>query len=1189
MTVNYHSHHNDNNINISWLSDKELWIVKKIISTLEIKELDKELQTAYAIWTMRHGQTIKSDNEISSLPSSHILNQDPPKSTSVNLHACEYNEATSHIYQTILQITQLGYKKIKLYCPQDSNRNTQTVQLLQQYGEQLELEIIIDGWFNNIQKFAGRQKIDRDLIKSLLNQQYIDQEMYDSIMQEINSEKHILWGDKYLKDFLTKEQLDKLNTKNSGLYQTVITQKEEAYTSVIERAGDGFDQLADYIEDQWETDVYHLVVWYRTTIQASDKKFTEISPDSIDLNYSCDFAEMHIATLNHDWNVLKQHKELRLPNPATYESDITQLSQLEPKISLNNTIIHNQNLINQYLNGLQDCLAEHLKSKRTNLLLMYCKLGGVVRNLVLNNCIASIRSNNILKQWFDTFLHEYIDSLNYSNENEVKEIFEILYANQDINNQRLQMFSKMSHSSRIKLDVPLHDTKIHNLIWLYAQKESYLTGSNKHLLQIQPIDGGEMMNLEDIYVEQQFDNSQWTKSTTQIADQLISQPWSYLIHGAWWEGKSTTLKAIAKHLLTTHNPPPLVTWITLDTDLDELANSDLPQVWFIDSLDELGDKWSKLQDDIEQIISSNKHISCIAGTRNIWYDENQDHIFTTQTITEVQKNKYISSYLNDVFGSDDGKPRALMETTIEKLWLQHTSPLIISMITQIMDDDNLSIELENIQTKSDLYTILIKLLKKKKKLQMTKEEKYIYLSNQHKGEEFDSKRAYLTWKLQLNDSWHLINPDDSFRSDNDPDYVNSELNDSLFYSGLIYKDKEWKIRTLHQSIFDYCANQYLTQHPNFTQDIKNILWIDLGDIQESIWDDFEYQWWDIKSEQNKHYQEQLKKVTSSVIGSLLDGMYFNSPKEWDDLMNKVIWFLYSETNNRRGEPITHLFINSIKDSKNTNIKKGNIITKLEIVLNPELTPEDIKNYFGVMPIEYWQNMWIIDWKELKIKWKWIAACATMMWFQHENRKFYGESIEGKKSFISQLYHIDYQPRKELSSDDAKKLIKNIDNEQWLKMSSNKKESYVFKPLWVKLREIINKSWYLEQSLWENNDHKYRDQLKSKIIKNNNEFVKFITFCWKKIHKNIIEKYWISEPWSREEIIKNILEKWDKYRLGLNKEARKDNFNFWWKKAHAIYKKLWLEAEKSWTIHDSKPERQSFLKEVHRLAKELNLE
>lgn len=1182
---------------------------------------------------MRHGKTFKQDNESDEqLPSSHLLNIDPPKSTQVNLHASEYNSDISNIYQTIGQIKLLWYKTIRLYCPEDSNRNTQTTQLIQQYGKELWLTIIIDWWFEWVQNFGARKKIDRNLVTQLLSQWYVCQKTYNNINDNINGEKHILGKDKILSEYLSSDQLNIIRNQDSELHAQVIKQVEEAYTSSISRSGQTLDQLTKYITEIWKIDEYHMVVWYRTTIQALDKKFTQLSPEEIDVNYTCWFGEMHIATLNKNGNTLAEHKELRLPNPTTYESDITQLSQLDSKISLNNTVIANQNIINTYLQWLNSCITEHLKQGHTNLLLMYCKLGWLIRDLVVDHCYESIRSDKTLLPVFQKFFNEYCTTIDYKNHDEVSRIFDIIYQNKDIDNSWMNFLDLMWHDNRIKLNLPITDTTIQSLIWLYAQKESYLTGSNKHLLQVKSIDGWEMIDLNEIYVEQTFISNEQNYTTTQIAEQIWSQAWTYILHAQWWEGKSTSIKAIVSHILKTQNPPPLVTFISPSTDLDELENSDLPQLLVLDSLDELGAEWDKIFEKLQNISSTNKNITILLGTRVLPYSNQSLTIFSPTQITEQQKNAYVEQYLNNHFGTCEWEHKDLMEQTISKLWLQATNPLMIAMIASIMEDDNLSLELEKIQTKSDLYKIIIKILKQKAKFHMTKEEKKSNFNNPYKGDKFDHKRITLLWEAYTTNGHLFWHRDDFLVSDlsdrEDRQYVtstdlfnsekkisnfidqfntntNSELINSLFQTWLLTHQQDGSTSFFHKSLLDYAWFETIIHSINKEELIANLLYTDidlLEDDQEDIEDEFNNQFTSqllddkITNEQyydqkfmDQQYQEYINNLVTpknSSAQKTIDIIYFNGQKDGDYLMNIIIKQLYEGWSHNRlwshvhGLLITWL-ISAIQN--NNHIMDKSIIQKLELFLNPELTSEDIKNYFDTMPIEYRSNMWVIDRWNIKIKWKWIAICASIMWFEtNSNRRFYGGKIEGKKSFIAQLYHIEHQPKQELTQEQAQQLIRNINNEEWLNMSKKEKDAYIFEPHNIKLREIIGQSWYLEDTLWKDDNYKTREALKYKILADNNEFAKFITFCWKKTNKKFFLKKWIDiNIYKKELIIKQIVEKWKEYRINLSKDDRKKEFNFQWDGTHAIFNIFWLDTKWADNIHNSQPKRKKFLEHIRK--------
>lgn len=89
------------------------------------------------------------------------------------------------------------------------------------------------------------------------------------MIEEYQGKKHVLGANRVIT--LSLETKQKLQQDDPNLYEKIEGKYEESYSAIIDRAGQGVDALRKYVAEQDDKDALHLVVAYRTTLQASDQ------------------------------------------------------------------------------------------------------------------------------------------------------------------------------------------------------------------------------------------------------------------------------------------------------------------------------------------------------------------------------------------------------------------------------------------------------------------------------------------------------------------------------------------------------------------------------------------------------------------------------------------------------------------------------------------------------------------------------------------------------------------------------------------------------------------------------------------------------------------------------------------------------------------------------------------------------
>ena len=316
--------------------------MQKLVPYLQGKVQSKDVldHDLHSFDIMRHGKTANIDNEWDSQKDEHM-----------GLSPSEFNFETSTIRTTAEEIVAMWYKKLKVYSPGDTLRNKQTKELLIQFVQQLnpEVQILEDPGFDaNLHYFHARKQFTADVYQWLLAKDYLAPGER-TMIEEYQGKKHVLGANRVIR--LSKATQQQLQKDDPTLFAKVDGKYEESYSTIIDRAGQWVDALRKYVAAQDDKDALHLVVAYRTTLQATDqvmKSNKEVA--DMDSFFDTWFAQMQMSQCDDQGNSIHAlTMNSRDYDPATYERDVSAFHAISPEIALEKSPYENMSLINSFL------------------------------------------------------------------------------------------------------------------------------------------------------------------------------------------------------------------------------------------------------------------------------------------------------------------------------------------------------------------------------------------------------------------------------------------------------------------------------------------------------------------------------------------------------------------------------------------------------------------------------------------------------------------------------------------------------------------------------------------------------------------------------------------------------------------------------------------------------------------------
>ena len=353
-------------------------------------DLPEKLTSTHAFAVIRHGKTANKVSDSEAMERiDPWLTKDPPKWPEVPLHRDEFAPETSTLYAQAESIVQMWYSRVVLYASFDTRRNRESVQLLERYLDGLGIEVEIRD--TQYELLSARKKRELSTINELLDEGVITQSQLADLWF---GTKHTLWNPRVID--LPEEYQQKLY--------------EESYTQTIQNAADGLRQVRTEIANSpQDDDTLHLVVAYRTTLQAADiQNSLRREKEGIDLHYTWPFAECKTYGLNTTWQYVEREWEGqglmfdRLPVEA-----VLRLSRIVPDMLPRNPLQANELEFHRYIYQLQWFVQECLQEGRTNIVVLLLQQDSLITRFLLSNLSSELDSGEYWAE-IKRILGEYV-------------------------------------------------------------------------------------------------------------------------------------------------------------------------------------------------------------------------------------------------------------------------------------------------------------------------------------------------------------------------------------------------------------------------------------------------------------------------------------------------------------------------------------------------------------------------------------------------------------------------------------------------------------------------------------------------------------------------------------------------------------------------------------------------------------
>ncbi len=697
--------------------------MQKLVPYLQGKVQSKDVldHDLHSFAIMRHGKTANIDNEWDSQKDEHM-----------GLSPSEFNFETSTIRTTAEEIVAMWYKKLKVYSPGDTLRNKQTKELLIQFVQQLnpEVQILEDPGFDaNLHYFHARKQFTADVYQWLLAKDYLAPGER-TMIEEYQGKKHVLGANRVIR--LSKATQQQLQKDDPTLFAKVDGKYEESYSAIIDRAGQWVDALRKYVAAQDDKDALHLVVAYRTTLQATDqvmKSNKEVA--DMDSFFDTWFAQMQMSQCDDQGNSIHAlTMNSRDYDPATYERDVSAFHAISPEIALEKSPYENMSLINNFLLQteafLEYCLSWPQPNKkilrRQNLLTRALKqpippvMARRIIETILNKYDTKDDKDGETKTCIDGILRAYIQKSDYESD----KLFKLLYGYRKINDawKGLYVTLHMENPNRLtgtfknNSDILLIEKIIEKSMKLHDQEVETVVG--KH-------------TLEEVYVPQELfktkSNEEYT--TEAFIDHILTSSNNvHFIQATAGSGKSFLLEKIS-HVLV----DPMFLWQhnlwqlrSEKVNLDDLQSHELDAdafvkkfsiwekdsfVFIFDALDEKStEKISGLHDLCLQLSQKFPWVKFLISSR--YFEENLRNSiwdgYGIAPINDLQLTKYIDVYKRLL----PTRKQAVYTQIVQQVFSQYRdsvcSPLLLGMITLLVDNRVVREKLQSwYLQRSDIY------------------------------------------------------------------------------------------------------------------------------------------------------------------------------------------------------------------------------------------------------------------------------------------------------------------------------------------------------------------------------------------------------------------------------------------------------------------------------------------------------
>jgi hypothetical protein len=169
-------------------------------------------------------------------------------------------------------------------------------------------------------------------------------------------------------------------------------------------------------------------------------------------------------------------------------------------------------------------------------------------------------------------------------------------------------FGQIDPKARLKLEVSINDTKVQELITLYAERDEYLASNS---LKINSLVSW-IQDIDTLYCDQKFYSSMERGKLYEDIDNLIQKTsWIVAIEASWGTWKSTFAKKLIQkkwqNIDSNFQSILYITPTTVEEWMKQLLDQKSNQYVVVDGIDEMG---ASLQFQLAQLIKINKEKSC---------------------------------------------------------------------------------------------------------------------------------------------------------------------------------------------------------------------------------------------------------------------------------------------------------------------------------------------------------------------------------------------------------------------------------------------------------------------------------------------------------------------------------------------------------------------------------------------------